>query len=175
MGRITEPKPVKLIVGFIFSDEKYLVKAKEILKRRFGRPDFDSQILEFTHTDYYCAELGNNLKRNFISFKRLIGPQELWKIKQLTNRIESSFSNKGRRRINIDPGYIDMAKLVLASTKDYRHRIYLNKGIYAEITLYYQAGSFKSWNWTYPDYATSLYLDIFNKIRSLYAEQLKGD
>ena len=98
---------------------------------------------------------------------------QLSKIKVFTNRVENKLSLNSRRQINIDPGYLDMAKLVLASTKDYKHRIYLDRGIYAEITLFYRDKTFQPWEWTYPDYRTSDYIRIFNQIRQVYAQQTK--
>lgn len=173
MGAIKKHPCVKLIIGFIFKEEAVLKKAEDILESQFGRIDFASQILAFKHTDYYKNEFGAGLKRKFIAFKKLILPQELSKLKIITNQIEKRLAHLRQRRINIDPGYLDMAKLVLASTKDYRHRIYLNKGIYAEITLFYQDKTFKSWEWTYPDYKSAEYITIFNKIRESYAKQIQ--
>jgi hypothetical protein len=173
MGKIIKPHPVKLIVGFIFKDESFYQKSKIILERAFGKIDFESQTLTFSHTDYYQKEFGRNLLRKFASFKELIHREALPRIKIYTNGIESKLSQEKRRRINIDPGYLDMAKLVLASTKDYKHRIYLNKSIYAEITLFYQDKTFQPWEWTYRDYRTPEYIRIFNQIRQIYAEQLK--
>jgi len=169
------PKGAKLIIGFIFKEEIVFNKAKAILERKFGRIDFQSQILSFIHTDYYAEEFGQDLKKKFISFQKLITPQQLAGIKILTNKIENYLSREGKRRINIDPGYLDLSKLILATTKDYRHRIYLNRGIYAEVTLFYQGKSFQSWEWTYPDYRTPEYIAIFNQIRELYAQQTKGN
>lgn len=166
--------PVKLTVGFIFSNEGDLYKAKLYLKKQFGKIDFESQTLPFIHTAYYEKEFGKDLKRVFISFQRLILPEELPQIKIITKRIEKKLSNRAYRRINIDPGYLDYAKLILASTKDYKHRIYLDKGIYAEVTLFYQNRTFHSWEWTYPDYKTSEYIRIFNRIRQIYVEQVKA-
>ena len=165
---------VKLVIGFIFREEGILDKAKNILRKEFGKIDYESQALAFIHTDYYETELGKNLKRKFISFQNLIQPQNLPKIKITTNTIEKKISRNGMRSINIDPGYLDMAKLILASTKDYKHRIYLNKGIYAEITLFYQNKSFTGWVWTYPDYKSADYIRIFNQIREIYVEQIKN-
>lgn len=173
MGRIKKPQPVKLIIGFIFKEENTLKKAKGLLRRNFDAIDYESQVLAFTHTDYYAKEFGWPLKRQFISFRKLILPENLPQIKITTNRIEEKLSKAGLRSINIDPGYLNMAKLILASTKDYRHRIYLNRGIYAEITLFYQGKSFTAWEWTYPDYKTPDYIAIFNHIREIYAEQIK--
>jgi len=174
VGRIKKHQPVKLIIGFIFKEEDAFDKAKCLLKRRFGEIDYESQTLPFIHTDYYEKEFGKDLKRKFISFKKLIRPEDLASIKITTNIIEQKLSQRGLRSINIDPGYLDMAKLILASTKDYRHRIYLNQGIYAEITLFYENGGFCTWEWTYPDYRTTDYIAIFNRIRDIYMlEQIK--
>ncbi|MBU3958775.1 MAG: DUF4416 family protein, partial [Candidatus Omnitrophica bacterium] len=100
-------------------------------------------------------------------------PHTLAKIKIITNQIEKKLSSAESRRINIDPGYLTLAKLILATTKDYRHRIYLRKGIYAEVTLSYQGKTFCPWEWTFADYKTVEYIDIFNRIRELYAQQIK--
>jgi len=173
MGKIAPTKPVKLIVGFIFKDKQAFNKARLILTRRFGRIDFESNPVLFSLTDYYQEEFGDGLSRVFISFNKLIKPRQLPGIKILTNKIEKKLSQAGKRLVNIDPGYLDLPKLVLASTKDYVHRIYLDKGIYAETTLCYQGKSFQGWQWTYPDFRTNEYINIFNHIRALYAEQIK--
>lgn len=174
MGKIKRQLPVKLIIGFIFKEEDTLKKAKGLLSRNFGSIDYESKILDFSHTDYYAREFGAPLKRQFISFTKLIPPENLSKIKITTNTIEQKLSRQGLRAINIDPGYLNLAKFILASTKDYRHRVYLNRGIYAEITLFYQNKSFTAWEWTYPDYKTSDYIAVFNRIREIYAEQVKN-
>jgi hypothetical protein len=173
MGKIKKYPSVKLIIGFIFKDPGIYEKTKKILVKRFSKTDFESGILPFRHTDYYEKELGRDLKRGFIAFKKLIPPEYLSGIKITTNRIEEKFSAKGFRQINIDPGYLDSAKLVLASTKDYMHRVYLNKGIFAEITLFFQDKTFKPWEWTYPDYKSREYIAIFNRIRQMYTAQIK--
>lgn len=174
MGKAINHPPVKLIIGFIFKEDKIIKKARIILERQFGKIDFESQTLRFYYTRYYEKEFGRGLKRRFVAFKKLIPAQSLPKIKIVTNEIEHKLSIDKCRLINIDPGYIDLAKLVLATTKDYRHRIYLNKGIYAEITLFYQGRTFKPWEWTYPDYQSPEYIAIFNSIREIYADQIKN-
>jgi hypothetical protein len=174
MGRIYKPHPVKLIIGFIFKGPENYLKANSILTKTFGRIDFESPLIPFKYTDYYEKEVGQGLQRKFVSFHKLISPDKLAQIKILTNSIEDNLSANSRRSINIDPGYLDMAKLLLASTKDYAHRIYLNKGIFAEITLFYQGRTFRPWEWTYPDYRTEEYIDVFNKIRDIYAKQVKN-
>ena len=174
MGQIKKYPPVKLIIGFIFNDPAILNKAKNLLGRRFGKIDFESDRLIFNQTDYYEKEFGKDLKRVFISFAKLIPYSALPKIKIITNKLEKKLSKPSRRMINIDPGYLDLAKLVLASIKDYNHRIYLDRGIFAEITLTYQGNSFRPWEWTYPDYRTIDYIGIFNRIRGFYAQQIKN-
>jgi len=173
MGKTRKILPVKLITGFIFKEERILKKAETLLKKYYGEIDFESQALDFIHSDYYEEEFGKGLKRKFISFKKLIPPQNLPKIKITANQIENKLSRGPSRLINIDPGYLDMAKLVLASTKDYYHRIYLDKSIFAEITLFYRGKTFTPWEWTYPDYRTPEYIAIFNAIRENYAAQVK--
>jgi hypothetical protein len=171
MGKALRPAPVKLVCGFIFRDGKVFSAALKKLTGAFGPVDFQSPPRAFSYTDYYEDEMGPGLLRVFVSFKRLVGPARLVAIKTATNRIESSLSARGRRRVNLDPGYVDHAKLVLATTKDFSHRIYLDKGIFAEVTLSFRGRSFRNLEWTYPDYRTDEYITIFNHIRSLYAKQ----
>ena len=158
---------VKLIAGLI-AKEEHFNEAEARLKRRFSEIDFRSSSIAFNYTDYYKEEFGPALSRKFISFKKLIRADNLAQIKIITNKLEKKLSRCGRRRVNIDPGYIDESKLVLATHKDFSHRIYLKKGIFAEVTLCFQDKSFRPWPWTYPDYRTAEYIDIFNKIRELY-------
>ena len=156
-------------MGFIYKDEAIFIKSRDRLKKIFGRVDFQSEPLDFNYTTYYEKEMGSDLKRRFISFSKLIPIEDLYRIKIYTNRLEAKLSNHMQRQVNIDPGYMDLAKLVLASTKDYAHRIYLGKGIFAEITLSYRNTSFIPNDWTYPDYRSQEYIGIFNEIRKLYA------
>lgn len=173
MGTIRKPHPVKLFAAFIFKEEAVLAKAKALLSKRFGAIEFESETKAFSHTRYYEEEFGAGLKRQFISFRKLIRPEQLADIKLTTNRIEARLSGDKKRTVNIDPGYIDLAKCVLASTKDYKHRIYAGKGIYTEVTLFFQGKTFQPWEWTYPDYRSPEYISILNSIRELYAKQIK--
>lgn len=174
MGNAYKPIPVKLTTGLIFKEHPVYKKTITVLQKHFGKIDFESPHIPFTYTAYYEKEFGRDLKRAFVSFKRLVPPEKLYQIKTITNAIEKKTSSSGLRKINIDPGLLDMAKIVLATTKDFCHRIYLNKGIYAEVTLFYQNNSFRHWEWTYPDYRTKEYIGIFNKIREIYAQQMKS-
>lgn len=171
MGIIRKAIPVKLIVGFIYKEEGIFLKAKQLLQKKFGKIDFESEKLLFNLTDYYEQELGKDPLRKFMSFSALIPADKIADIKIFTNAIEKKLAKNHLRRINIDPGYINFSKLVLATTKDYIHRIYLGKGIYAEMTLYFRNKTFNPWEWTYNDYRTPQYLEIFTKIRELYAKQ----
>jgi hypothetical protein len=136
-----------------------------------------SGVIAFDYTDYYFPEMGKPLWRKFISFTKLIPPDDIAEIKSYTNRLEKKFSQKKKnllcRKINLDPGYINAAKLVLATTKDYSHRIYLKKGIYAEVTLSYFNKKFNPWPWTYPDYQSKEYQGFFAKVRSVYLDQMR--
>jgi len=172
MGKPKQPLPVKLIVGMFSSDETLLAVAKGALAQRFGPVDYGSELLLFDHTPYYEREFGPNLMRRFVSFSELIAPDRLAEIKRITSELEMNWTVDGRRQVNLDPGYVSMGKLVLATTKDYTHRIYLSQGIYAEVTLKYQHGAFHAWEWTYPDYASPRYVEIFTHIRSIYISQL---
>ena len=165
MGKPKLPHKVKLFTGFLFRDPQVYKKAKAILSRKFGPIDFESRMLPFNYTDYYRQEFGPDLVRAFTGFSGMIAPENLSRIKLITNSIEAKLSKSGKRTINIDPGYIDMGKLVLASTKDYTHRIYLRDGIYAEITLAYRDKSYRPYPWTYPDYSSAEYIAVFNSMR----------
>jgi hypothetical protein len=171
MGAVQRITPVKLIVGLISKDEALFYKVADVLQKQFGAIDYKSNVYDFDYTDYYKKELGENLKRIFFSFKKLVMPDTINVIKLYTNRIEKTLGSPGLRKVNIDPGYLDLAKLVLATTKDFSHRIYLGKGIYAEVTLIYKNGCFQPLDWTYPDYRTQNYITTFNKIRDIYHRQ----
>jgi hypothetical protein len=174
MGSIIKHPPVKLFFGFIFKDDNIYSQTRLTLEKHFGKIDFESNALPFIYTDYYQKELGRDLKRRFVSVGQLINPADLYKIKIYTNKIEKRLSKNGCRLINIDPGYLDLAKLALASTKDYCHRIYLNKGIFAEITLVFQGKTFKPLGWAYPDYRSEDYISIFNEMREIYKKDAPG-
>ena len=159
---------VKLIAGMLSSVEELFLEAEEKLSRHFGKIDFAGDIIPFWYTSYYENEMGKNLLRKFVSFGKLIDAGSLSEIKILAGNIEKELSNaSGKRMINIDPGYLTDAKLVLATTKNYGHRIYIGNGIYAEVTLHFKDGNFRAWDWTYPDYRTEEYIEIFNKIRKI--------
>jgi hypothetical protein len=130
---------------------------------------FSSEPFDFTETDYYAATMGAGLKKQFLIFERLIDSSELAGIKRATNEFEASYAALARhpepRPLNLDPGYITPAKLVLASTKDHAHRIYLRDGIFAEVTLVFRQRKWQSLEWTYPDYRRDDYQAFFTRCR----------
>lgn len=172
MAKIREVKPVKLIMGMIACDEDIIKEAELILKELWGEIDLCSSIIPFDFTQYYEEEMGKNLVRQWLSFKKLISPEKIVEIKIKTNEIEEKLSVDNKRRINLDPGYIDGAKLILASVKNYSHRICLQNGIYAEVTLIYEKGAFHPLAWTYPDYKIDMALKFFLEVRRLFLEQI---
>jgi hypothetical protein len=138
-------------------------------EREFGPRAAISDAFDFTETDYYAAEMGVGLKKQFWAFERLIDPGRLAAIKLTTNFWEAEYAGAGLhaepRPLNLDPGYLTLAKLVLASTKDHAHRIYLADGIYAEVTLAYRRGAWQPLEWTYPDYRRADYHAFFTNCR----------
>jgi len=173
MSQLKYPGPVKLISS-IFSNNKDLLNIiiKE-LSNKFGNIDYISKFMLFDYTDYYEKEMGTPLFRRFFSFETLINPEMLPDIKQYTNKIEERLSEGEKRRVNIDPGYLSPAHLILATGKAYTHRPYLRDGIYADLTLIYTNNNFRSLDWTYPDYSSEIIRKILNIIRKKYLIQLR--
>ena len=159
-------------MGILVTDKELLAKTEAILEKSFGKIDSRSELFAFNLTDYYEEEMGKDLLRCWISFERLIDPYLLCGVKVKTNKIEEKLSIQGKRRVNIDPGYIESAKLVLASTKNFSHRTYLDKGIYTEITLIYENKKFCELRWTYPDYKTDTALKFFTEVRKKYLDSI---
>jgi Domain of unknown function (DUF4416) len=173
MSKPTPAQPVKLIFSVLATEAEILNNIVALLSDAYGQPDFISAQMSFNYTDYYCSEMGENLIRRFMSMEKLIKPETLPDVKLATNEIENKSAQSNRRRVNIDPGYISQAHLILATGKGYTHRPYLREGIYADLTLIYQDKKFHSLPWTYPDYAEEEQLKMIGKIRSKYLLQLK--
>lgn len=174
---MSEPQPaeaVKLIVSLFSGDGCLIGEALKELSARFGRTDFVSAPLPFAYTDYYEKEFGGSLLRRFAAFERLIRPEELPDVKGWTNALERQLSAGGRRRVNIDPGYLAKAHLILATGKGYTHRPYLRDGIYADLTLMYHDRRFHPLPWTYPDYAGAEVTGMLVRIRERYLLQLRA-
>ena len=172
MGAITTPERVKLIVGMLSVSRDVLADATERLQRDFGPIDLTGEVMEFDFTHYYDEEMGTGLLRQFVAFEKLIGPEEIVAIKRAANDIEGEFAEGANRVVNLDPGYITESKLILASTKDFAHRIYLSEGIYAEVTLAYVHGRWVSHPYTFPDYASGCYDVFLTQAREMLRIQL---
>lgn len=174
MGRPKEPPPSKLVMSLIYSKQDALEQGLRELRVAFGETDFMSARLPFDFTDYYEKEMGGDLSRHFITFEHLISMSSLPDIKKRTNQLENKLAlPDGRRRVNVDPGYLCLGHLILATTKAYTHRPYLRDGIYADLTLIYRGKSFQPLEWTYPDYRQKDVVLLFNQLRQGYADTLR--
>jgi hypothetical protein len=177
MGSLTQPLPVKLFVGILTSLPETIGAAEEHLSERYGRIDSRSVPFPFDWTAYYDETMGKPIFRYFLGFENLVDPSSLAEIKIVTNNLETQFASQWsqvRRPINLDPGYLEESKLVLASTKNFYHRIFLSGGIYAEVTLHYERGGWRTLPWTFPDYASEAYHAYFGSLRNIYRDQIKG-
>jgi len=176
MGKIKPFLPAKLIFGIISGFKRSIEEIEEPLTLRYGPIDFRSALIPFNFTDYYTPQMGENLLRRFIGFQQLIKPELLPDIKVHSNQLEKEYalrSPRVRRPINLDPGYLTPTCLILASTKDYAHRIPLREGIYAQLEyILKKRGEVQTLPWTYPDYRTEGYQQIFLELRRIYLEQI---
>ena len=167
------PGPVKLLAGLLYTDPELLQKALQRLVNIFGPVDYQSEIFNFTVSEYYVPEMGAPIYRQFISFENLVLPDELAEIKLESNDIEAGLSLRKSRKVNIDTGYMDFDKVVLASAKYNGQKIYLSKGIWADLTLQFYKGKYRPYPWSFPDFKSELYQDVFLEIRKLYKKQIK--
>ena len=179
MGVIRPARPVNLICGFLSNDPDLIKRAVRLLTEHAGSTDQISERWPFDSTEFYEPEMGENLQRQFASFEALMDPAALAGVKRLTNQLEGQICYEcgqpdTHRLVNLDPGYISLSKLVLATTKDYSHRVYLGDGIYAESTLHYGNGEWTAWPWTYPDYAETRYHDFLLRVRERYRAKLNA-
>ena len=178
MWELRTPQRVKLIIGILAADEECLNAATEMIKEKLGPIDLASDIWPFTQTEYYKDETGGSILRRFVTIDRTISPERLAKIKLKTNRMEQELATRLNRNVprpvNLDPGIIEPSKLVLATTKNYSHRIYIGKKIYAEVTLIYDKGKWRPFDYTYPDYRQQHYHDFLGRVRTRLREQLRS-
>lgn len=179
MGIETEFKKVKLFVGFIYGQQEICEEVKRTLQQSFSPIDMESVEFPFEKTTYYNDEMGSSLFKRFFSFTSLIAPEELPDIKILTNRIEIETAINGKRIINIDPGFLSDANVILATTKNHYHRVPLAKGIYAHIEyVIKKRNTLTVMEWTYPDFRTPEYMDFFIRLIPKYKEdsrKLRGE
>ena len=162
-----------MVCGIIASSHQDMERGESLLQGAFGTIDLRSEQIPFDQTSYYQGEMGDDLLREWVSFAELVRQDAIAEAKLTTNRLERRLARPdGSRTVNLDPGYLLPSRLVLATTKDYAHRVYLGEGIYAEVTLIYRAGEFRPLEWTYPDYRGHTALDFFKSVRVTYIAQL---
>jgi len=173
MSHPQPPKPAKLVISLLLKQKGLLLSAAESLVDIFGPLDMVSPWFSFDFTSYYASEMGSPLFRRMVVFRDLIQQDSLSKIKKMTNAVEQRYVKEDKRCINIDPGYLVLARFVLATGKDYSHRISVGDGIYADLTLVYREGDYRPLPWTYPDYASEKIRGYLVQIRRKYHIDLK--
>jgi hypothetical protein len=156
-----------LFAGILFAGPNFLDQAAERLKECYGEIILESEVFDWSHSVHYIDELGQRIKKKFFLFDHILSPETIADIKLATNEIEKELSINGKRTVNIDPGYLTLAKVVLATTKNYSHRLYLGKGIYVELTLYFRGGVFHPMPFAYEDYKKEEYIEFFTRAREL--------
>ena len=168
-------EPVKLVVAVLYSDPEALARSLEGLRSRRGDIDHQGAARAFNLTDYYEEEMGGGLERTLLSFDAPASPGELVNLKHECIELERSLAaSSGQRTVNLDPGYLDHGKLVLASLKPAGQKIYLARGVYADLVARYGGGRYQPFEWTFPDFSAGLYDEELGAIRRRYLEQLRG-
>lgn len=165
--------PVKLFVGLIYRDEPVRSDVKEFMMRRWGIIDFESDPLPYTEAKI-GEEMGSPLFRSFVSFNRLIDPGEIALIKMACMGLEERFRYQGKRRVNLDPGYVESHKVILSSSQPSPAKIYHSAGIYLDTVLLFVKEKCQSLPWSYPEFKNHLYDEYFLAMRGLYKEGLKS-
>ncbi len=174
MGIEQEFKKVKLFAGIIYPHPDIYLKAKNEFEKIFSPVDLETVQMDFTFTDYYNPEMGSTLYKRFMTFEKLIPPEDLPDIKILTNKMEQESAIDGNRTVNIDPGYLSDANVILATTKNHYHRIPLAKGIYAHMEyVIKKKNTLTPLEWTYPDFKSRPYMEFFEKIIPIFKQSLK--
>lgn len=166
---------VKPFCGLIFAEPSILDSSLKRLEEFLSPQERRSDFMPFTYTDYYCAEMGKPLFRCFVSFRELIDPQFLPDCKRLTQELEAGFAVANRRRVNLDPGYISLASVVIATAKNHSHRIPLRDGVYAHLEYVVRNGRLQQLDWTYPDFRSSDYMNFFTQLRRDLKDQLRRE
>jgi hypothetical protein len=169
------PRPAKLVIGLLLAERDLCAHLAAELEAAFGGLDLVSAWMPFDYTTYYEREMGAGLVRRVLAFRTLIAQDRLAEIKLATNAMEQAYAVGGRRRVNIDPGYAALERFVLATGKNYSHRIYLGQGIYADLTLIYRHGNFEALPWTYPDYADRPLRRFLIAVRAKYTRDLQAE
>ncbi|MCP4747106.1 MAG: DUF4416 family protein [Desulfobacteraceae bacterium] len=174
MSRPKSAQSAKLVIGLFMHDRDLLMPVTQALCGHFGGIDMVSAWMPFHHTNYYAAEMGDVLFRRMLVFRNLIEQDHLSDIKLKTNAIERMFMSNDKRKVNLDPGYILPERFVLATGKNFTHRIYIGQGIYADLTLIYRKSGFEPLAWTYPDYMEMSMRSFLHQVRNNYLCDLKS-
>jgi hypothetical protein len=179
MGEINKPRSALLILAAFSRHEEALEWGRNVAEQKWGPVALRSNVFSFEKTLYYEKSMGSGLRKVFFAFENLLDLEALPQVKQVTNSLEEGYRDEHSwpepRPLNLDPGYITEAKLVLATTKDRDHRIYLGEGIYAEVTLHYQSGEWRAREWTYPDYAHADYHAFFSRCREFLRQRYRQE
>jgi len=169
---MTQPL-AKFFTGVILAPEIARRDVISALEEAFGSADYVSQEFPFSSTDYYRQEMGTGLLRFFVSFSPLQDPASLPYWKKEAACLEKKWAQGGLRRVNLDPGYMDTFKVVLASFKEGGQKIYLGQGVWGDMTLQYRKGEWLSFPWTFPDFAAGTYHSVLDHIRQKLKEENK--
>ena len=166
------PRPAKLIIGLLLARKDLFPLLAAELEAAFGTLDLVSAWMAFGYTSYYAPEMGAEVVRRVLAFRSLVDQERLAEIKLATNALEQARATENRRPVNLDPGYLLLERFVLASGKNFTHRIHVGCGIYADLTLVFQRGQFRALPWTYPDYADHPLRRFLFAVRRKYALDL---
>ena len=173
MGKIAPFKKVKLFCGLLAVHSSAVEKAIDLLCMRFSPVDSRSPQIPFALTDYYHDEMGEPLFRQFVSFQGLVAPEKLPEIKMFTNHLEKKLAVGGKRTVNIDPGFISDANVIIATSKNHYHRVPLRRGIYAHLEYVLKNKQIHFLPWTYPDFQGEAYLEFFRQLFVLFKQDCK--
>jgi len=177
LGLPHRTEPARLIVGALTAFPDAWAAARERLRDIFGEIDLEAGPFDFSFTGYYRDEMGDGLRRHFVSFPELIDQADIAGIKRRTNELEAELIRPQwpvRRPVNLDPGYVTLGKLVLGTTKDQAHRIAVGPDMYAEVTLRFVGGAFVPNEWTYADYRSEPYRRFFLEVREALHRRLRS-
>lgn len=173
MADIKNVQPVKYFIASLYSSKEKLATAMQIAKKKWGDCDYESTDFPFDVTDYYEPEMGEGINRKLIVFETLYNPILLVDMKLACNAIENDLAVDGKRLVNLDAGYLDHNKVVLASAKEAGQKVYLDKGIYADLAGRYKNGKYQPFEWSFPDFRDGRYDKDLIAIRKIYMKQLK--
>lgn len=175
MSQPFEHEPVKFFIGVIFNPGRLKEdEIKTIIGEHFGARGICSETISFDQfTIYYADEMGQGLMRFWTEIAGLRSPDELVPLKWECTALENYFAEGGKRMLNLDPGYIAEAKLILATFKDFSHRVYISQGVFADLQMMFRNGKYEPMPWTFSDYRSLWAQNFFVKLREKYREQLK--